>query len=79
MAEFAPNKPVASAAPVVIVDQGLPLGIHVFQLQVQDDLGQVSEAVSVSVSIEKSSLFGFPGGLTPIIPPIIPGGILNPK
>ncbi|MDT5062495.1 MAG: hypothetical protein QOH63_2954 [Acidobacteriota bacterium] len=78
MAELAPNKPVASADPIVIVDQGLPLGIHVFQLQVQDDLGQVSDAVSVSVSIEKP-LFGFPGGLTPIIPPIIPGGILNPK
>jgi hypothetical protein len=79
MAEFAPNKPVTSEEPIIVVDKGLPVGIHVFQLQVQDNLGQLSAAVSVSVSIEKSTLFGFPGGITPIIPPVIPGGILNPK
>jgi len=64
MAEFAPNKPVTSEEPVGEVDKGLPVGVHVFQLQVEDNLGQVSEAVAVKVTIVKE--------INPLFPPFFP-------
>ncbi|HEX8774576.1 MAG TPA: hypothetical protein VF735_13465 [Pyrinomonadaceae bacterium] len=51
MAEFAPNKPVVMREPTVDVDKGLPAGQHVFQLQVEDNLGQLSAATQVTVII----------------------------
>jgi hypothetical protein len=70
MAEFAPNQPVVSQEPTVVVDKGLPLGIHVFQLRVEDDLGQSSAPTLVTVVV-----FGQAGPgpfIPPFIPPIIP-------
>lgn len=51
MAEFAANTPVTSTEPAVEVDKGLPLGEHVFQLRVEDNLGQLSAPVQVTVVV----------------------------
>jgi hypothetical protein len=68
MAEFAVNKPVTVDKPEVTVDLGLLPGVHVFQLQVEDNLGQVSDAVVVRVSITVPTN---PLIIPPIIPPIL--------
>lgn len=66
MAEFAPNQPVVVEEPSVVVDKGLPVGTHLFELQVQDNLGQLSTATSVTVVIFRQVV------ISPVIPPIIP-------
>ena len=60
MAEFVPGKPVVSERPIVKVDPGLPPGKHVFQLEVVDELGSVSEPAQVVVAIDESSPRPFP-------------------
>lgn len=50
MAEFSPGEPVISAEPIVVVDPP-PLGTHIFELQVQDNLGQLSAPVKLAVMI----------------------------
>lgn len=42
MARFVPNEPVVTTEPFVMVDAGLPVGQHRFQLEVEDDHGNRS-------------------------------------
>ena len=53
MTVFAVNQPVATREPVVIVDAGLPVGTHRFQLVVQDDGGRSSVPVLVDVKVQR--------------------------
>ena len=60
---FVPNQPIETRTPAVVVDAGLPVGSHVFRLEVVNARGQRSQPVEVTVTIVR---------LTPPIPPIIP-------
>ena len=70
MAQFAPNQQVISQEPTVVVDAGLPPGEHVFQLQVQDNLGQLSAPTLVTVLVFGQGETG--PNIPPIVPPFIP-------
>jgi hypothetical protein len=50
MAQFVPNKPVASTEPSIVAEN-VPEGVHLFQLTVEDNLGQVSEPVTLTVNV----------------------------
>lgn len=52
MAKFTINVPVITAEPVVVVDPGLPPGLHRFQLVVEDSSGNQSEPDQVLVRIK---------------------------
>jgi hypothetical protein len=64
MARFAPGEPIVSEEPVVVVDAGLPPGQYVFQLEVVNDLGEVSEPARALVTIVESdrTVLGEPSG-----------------
>ena len=48
---FAPNVPVTLREPTVVVDAGLPIGQHRFQLVVVNARGVRSQPVEVTVTI----------------------------
>jgi hypothetical protein len=50
MAEFAPNKPIKITEPSIVAEN-VPEGAHIFQLTVEDELGQVSEPVTLTVTV----------------------------
>ena len=53
MTSFVQGKPVSTTTPSVVVDAGLPLGKHLFTLEVEDDEGNRSNrARAVVVVIE---------------------------
>ena len=51
-----PNKPFESSKPTIVIDAGLPVGDHRFQLVVVNDRGQRSQPVEVIVTIEFSRI-----------------------
>jgi hypothetical protein len=64
---FSANKPVETTKPAVVVDGGLPVGLHRFQLVVVSTDGRSSQPAEVVVSIERTSP-GIPGRITPTGP-----------
>jgi hypothetical protein len=61
MVAFRRGVPVTTTTPTVVVDAGLPVGVHRFELVVTDSDGNASRPTQVSVTI---------GGLLgPIRPP----------
>lgn len=53
MARFVPNKPVTTSKPGVKVDAGLPVGVHLFSLQVVTSNGRKSRPDVLKVTITK--------------------------
>jgi hypothetical protein len=53
---FAVAQPIATREPTIVVDPGLPLGRHRFQLEVVDAEGRVSKPDLAEVEIVRSSL-----------------------
>jgi YVTN family beta-propeller protein len=51
MAKFTINTPLTTAAPTISVDAGLPPGTHRFQLVVQDEAGNASQAAVADVVV----------------------------
>ena len=62
MARFVLNKPVKTLRPGVVVDAGLPVGVHLFRLQVMTADGRTSRPDEMKVVITKRR----PGPLDPI-------------
>jgi hypothetical protein len=60
---FTPNHPVETREAKVVVDAGLPVGIHRFQLVVVNVRGQRSKPAQVVVEVVRQ-------GRLPITPPI---------
>jgi hypothetical protein len=54
MARFVVNEPVVTSQPEVVVDAGLPVGRHLFQLVVEDSSGNQSEPDVVQVRITQT-------------------------
>jgi hypothetical protein len=65
--KFAPNLPVETTKPTVVVDSGLPTGQHRFQLVVVNAAGRQSQPAEVIVTIESTRPV-FPGPITPLGP-----------
>lgn len=55
MARFVVNEPIRTAEPTVVVDAGLPVGEHRFQLVVTDSSGNSSRPDVVTVQIVRFS------------------------
>lgn len=55
MARFVVNEPIRSTEPTIVVDAGLPLGEHRFQLVVTDSAGHNSRPDVVTVQIVRFS------------------------
>jgi hypothetical protein len=51
MAAFQVGLPIKTTTSSIIVDAGLPVGDHVFQLQVEDNDGNISAPMRVLVKI----------------------------
>lgn len=51
--EFAPNRPITTHEPVVVVDAGLPPGSHRFSLVVVDSEGRASAPDEVVVTVRR--------------------------
>jgi hypothetical protein len=66
MVAFRRGVPVTTTTPTVVVDPGLPAGLHRFELVVTDAAGNVSRPALVSVTIG-----GLTGPTVPIRPPVI--------
>lgn len=54
MARFALNQPIETDAPSIVVDAGMPVGQHRFQLVVIDDAGNKSKAATAVVDIQRT-------------------------
>ena len=54
MARFVANQPIRTAEPTVVVDAGLPLGEHRFQLVVTDSAGNDRRPAIVTVQIVRA-------------------------
>ena len=54
MPRFNVNEPVVTSEAEVVVDAGLPVGRHLFQLIVEDSSGNLSEPDVVQVKITQS-------------------------
>jgi hypothetical protein len=74
--KFSLNKPIETAEPTVVVDRGLPAGLHRFQLVVVNRAGQSSAAVTVDVVLEPQRT-ATPGGI-PTPGPIVVGPLRPP-
>ena len=70
---FTPNQPVPLRTPTVVVDAGLPLGPHRFQLVVVGASGQRSSPVEVTVTVTRVIVGPIPRPLPGPIGPINPG------
>jgi hypothetical protein len=53
MAKFVPAVPVVTDQPVVVVDPGLPPGVHRFRLVVVNDKGNESQPDVLTVQVIK--------------------------
>ncbi len=53
MVTLSPGKPFSTTEPKVVVENALPIGLHLFQLVVVDDSGNVSAPVELAVSVQK--------------------------
>lgn len=62
--KFVPNVPVATTALTIVVDAGLAVGTHRFQLVVFNARGQASKPQTFDVVIEQRTV----GPVTPITP-----------
>jgi len=69
MVDFTRQREFKTREAALLVDKGLPPGIHTFQLVVTDESGNQSKAAQVKVEIARS-----PIPVTPVTPvrPVIP-------
>lgn len=63
MARFEINQPVTTAEPRAVVDAGLPVGRHRFQLVVTDDSGNESAPDFVTVTVFQPQVIAGTGTL----------------
>jgi len=68
MATFTVGKAIATTTPSIVVDAGLPLGQHRFQLVVVTDTGQRSQPDVATVDVQKPIIVIQPSPV--IVPPI---------
>ena len=71
MAKFVVGQPIVTAVPSIVVDAGLPVGRHRFQLEVLTDTGQRSAPDVAVVEVQQSTLVVDPvlSVLSPTIAP----------
>jgi hypothetical protein len=67
--KFVPNVPVATSEPTMVVDAGLAVGTHRFQLVVFNARGQASKPQTFDVVIEPRLVVPVTP-ITPIRPPL---------
>lgn len=85
MARFVPGQPVVTAEPSVVVDAGLPVGQHRFQLEVVTDSRRRSAPDIAVVQVQESiaPVAPAPFVLSPAVAPtpilVVSPGILSPK
>jgi hypothetical protein len=82
MAQFQVNRPIRGVDPTIVVDAGLPLGLHRFRLEVIDSAGLWSAPSEVVVAVSETRIvppITRPGGTPipgrPVPPPVGPGPI----
>ena len=73
MARFVPGQPVVTAEPTVVVDAGLPVGQHRFQLEVLTGSGQRSPPVEAVVQVQASTVTV--GIVQPPLTPTVPSDL----
>lgn len=71
--QFAPNQPFDSPQAAVVVDAGLPVGVHRFQLVVVGRSGRRSSPVEVIVSVVRRLPIPGPSPFPPPGPGPLPG------
>jgi hypothetical protein len=76
MAKFALGQPIMTTVPSIVVDAGLPVGLHSFQLEVLTDAGRRSlpdiKVVQVQASSAPAGLVVSPAGLV-VSPTLVVG------
>jgi len=75
MAKFVLGQPVVTAVPNAVVDAGLPVGQHLFQLEVLTDSGQKSAPDIAVVQVEASVA---PLQPVPVVVPPVDPSTLTP-
>lgn len=75
MARFAVGQSITTTTPTIVVDAGLAIGSHRFQLVVVDSAGLRSVADVGVVAVQRSIVAG-PVNPTPVVTPVTP--IVNP-
>lgn len=80
MAKFSVGKPITTTTAAVLVDAGLPIGNHRFQLEVIDSSGLRSQADIRVISVQRV-LTNVPGSVPSVAPtkPTTPLTPLTPK
>ena len=85
MARFVPGQPVVTAAPSVVVDAGMPVGQHLFRLEVVTDTGQRSPPDEAVVQVQASTVLVdpvptvvSPTVATTLTPVVSPRTVLSP-
>ena len=73
--KFSLNKPIETVEPTVVVDRGLPAGVHRFQLVVVNRAGKSSAPVDVDVVVDPQRT-ATPGDILP--GPIVVGPLRPP-
>ena len=68
MARFDLNTPITTREPTVPVDAGLPLGRHLFRLEVIDRQGRRSTPNDAIVEVQRIVVDPRPPGPPPIVP-----------
>jgi hypothetical protein len=76
MVAFRRGVTITTDTPTVVVDPGLPVGVHRFELVVTDAAGNVSRPTQIAVSI--SGLTGPIGPVRPTAPPAPPISPIRP-
>jgi len=69
MATFTVGKAIATTTPSIVVDAGLPVGQHRFQLMVMTDTGQRSQPDIATIDIQKPIIVIQPSPV--IVPPVV--------
>jgi len=70
MVDFWRLRKYKTSEPLLKVDAGLPVGIHVFQLEVEDQDGNRSNAAEIKLKIVQTLDPVRPGGV--VLPVVIP-------
>jgi len=73
---FSLNKPIETVEPTVVVDRGLPAGVHRFQLIVVNRAGKSSAPVEVDVVVDPLRT-ATPGDI-PLPGPVVIGPLRPP-
>jgi hypothetical protein len=74
MARFAVGQPITTTTPQIVVDAGLAIGTHRFQLEVIDSSGLRSKADIRLVTVQKPSVVVGPVVVGPVRPIRDPSG-----